>query len=304
VVNKTETAEKKIIAAAVTPFGKDFKIDVTSTKFLIDYLFKEGLTDILLFGTTGEAASISLSEKLSLLKTLSKSEINKESIWVGTGLTSFKETIYLSNNALDLGFSNLLILPPYYYKNITEDGLYDYFSILLNNIDSKNAQLFLYHFPKMTGIPFGINLVKKLFNQFPFIRGVKDSTGELLSLNNFIKIDSSFEVFAGNEKYFLKHLNNGGKGVISATFNVLAKIASETLAQYFKKDERMFASEKRLIDLRRKIEQYPLIPAVKFLLSVKFNNKDFEIVRPPLKGLNKKEKNNLLELLNQLDFRL
>ncbi len=297
-------SEKKIIAAAVTPFQSNLKIDKERFSLLLRHLFEEGINGALIFGTTGEAASLSLNEKKETLRFLSRLDFNKTEIWVGAGHTSFEETVEFSNYAIELGFTNLLLLPPYYYKNITDRGLYDYFKLIFKKIDCTGANIFFYHFPGITGVPFKVDLVKRLFDEFNCVRGIKDSQALPESLNNFIRIGENFKVFAGNEKNFISHLNNGGAGIISATFNVTADFAVDVLRGYSNGDEQMFGKETGLIEMRKIIEKFPVISAVKYILSLKFKIPEFQIVRPPLTVLTEGEKKKIIEQLSQTEFKI
>ncbi len=292
-----------IIAAAVTPFNENLSVDKEAFGLLIKHLLGEGLSAVLLFGTTGEAASISFKERIETLGGLAANDFDKEKIWVGTGLTSFKETIELTNITLSLGFSNLLLLPPYYYKNVSDDGLYDYFVRVFDKINCARVKIYFYHFPRMTAVPFSVNLIKRLFKEFKCVRGMKDSQAEEESLGNFVRINKRFEVFAGNEKRFLWHLKQSGAGVISATFNVSAKFARGVLEELHTQGEQALVKEEELIKIRNVIEKFPVIPAVKFLLSLKLNNPNLELVRPPLVKLTSEQKKELIKLLRKTSYR-
>jgi len=168
--------EKAVYSAVLTPFKKDLTID---TKLFIshcEFLLKNNIS-LAPLGTTGEANSISVSEKIDLIKTLANSDLPKEKIIIGTGNTSFIDAALLTKTAVENKIYSVLLLPPFYYKNVSDEGVYQYYKEIINVVKSNNLRVFLYNIPQVSGVTISIDLVNRLKKEFSdTITGIKDSS--------------------------------------------------------------------------------------------------------------------------------
>ncbi len=294
------SSRPRIIPAAITPFDNKLNIDFDLYLHHLQTLFEEGAEGVLIFGTTGEANSIALQERMELFKFLSSAPIEKEKIFVGTGCSNYVDTINLSNYAVDSGFNNLLVLPPFYFKNITDAGLINYFDLVLRNL-RKSAKVYLYHFPVMSAIEFSQNVISALREKYPEnVMGMKDSTGNWENTFSIVNNNKNFEVYVGNEKAFLRCLNKGCAGIISATFNLQIGLAKKILDAFELRTDEMFELEAKMVRNRKKIEGLPIIPVVKYFLAKKYKNDAFANIRPPLVALNNYRKRIADELYSEI----
>jgi len=291
-----------VFAASVTPLTKDFYIDHPALEKHCRWLLENGNDGICFMGTTGEANSFSVQERMIALNHLAIAGIPTEKLLVGTGCSSLEETITLTKHALSHDVSGVLVLPPFYYKQVSDDGLFDYFSLLIKRVANPSLKIYLYHFPKMTGVPFSIPLVSRLAKAYPeTVVGMKDSGGDWSNMKAVLDALPGFRLYAGTEKYFLDVLNTGGAGCISATTNVSGNIASKV---YKTKDSSEASKwQEKLTAAREAFEGYSFIAAVKQWLSEWHKNPDWLNIRPPNTRLNEEQINQLKKRLEGINWR-
>lgn len=225
-------ARRGIYAAAISPFDAAGRLDAPK---LIDYcrhLMSEagGCDGVAPMGTTGEATSISMPERLALPQAFAKADIPADRVIFGTGAPSVPDAISLTRAALEAGYPNVLVLPPYYYKNPSEEGLYAYYSALAEGIGDDRLRIYLYHFPQMSAVPLPVTLVTRLRAAFgPVIAGLKDSTGDFNQSRAFIEatggVDADFDVFPASEALLEDGLAIGSAGTISGSTNAFGALA-------------------------------------------------------------------------------
>jgi len=168
-----------VFAASLTPLSSDLKINHPLLIRHAKWLLGAGCNGVVFLGTTGEANSFSVDERIALIDAVAESDLPKERIMIGTGCCAFPETVKLSIHALDRGYETLLLLPPFYYKNVTDQGLELYFRGIIEQIGDRQVKIILYHFPKFTGVPFSLSLLERLVRLYPqMICGIKDSGGD------------------------------------------------------------------------------------------------------------------------------
>jgi len=200
--------EKAVYSAVLTPFKKNLTID---TKLFIshcEFLLKNNIS-LAPLGTTGEANSISISEKLDLIKTIANSDLPKEKIIIGTGNTSFADAALLTKTAVENKIYSVLLLPPFYYKNVSDEGVYQYYKEIINTVKSINLRIFLYNIPQVSGVTISIDLVNRLKKEFSdTITGIKDSSGNFENTKKYKEI-KNFIVYPGSEKFLYDGLHIG-----------------------------------------------------------------------------------------------
>ena len=284
---------KGIYAASMSVFNSDLGLNIEKTVNHAEQIIDQGCHGVAIFGSTGQAQLISISEKISLLNQLSKSKY-KDKYLIGTGLNSLNETINLMRVASSLNFNNFLIMPPAYYKYGDEEVIEFYSRVVEALPDSK---IILYNFEKLCGYKFSIECVEELVKKFPKqIIGVKDSS---YNLYENLKIDN-FSVLPGSETKLLKGLELGCSGIITATCNVTACLSRKVYDDFIKKKEQ--TKNEILCDVRHAFEKFNLISGLHSFMSD--GDKIYQNVIPPVSLLAKKDKQQLIEELNKLNFTL
>ena len=284
---------KGIYAASMSIFNNNLSLNIDKTIKHAEKIIDQGCHGIAIFGSTGQAQLISISEKISLLNNLSKSKY-KDKYLIGTGLNSLGETINLMKISLSLGFNNFLIMPPAYYRYGDKEVI-EFYSKIIETIPE--CKIILYNFEKLCGYKFSIICVEELVKKFPEqIIGVKDSS---YNLYENLKIEN-FSVFPGSELKLLKGLELGCEGIITATCNVTASISRKVYDDFYK-NEKQTANE-MLCNVRRVFDQFNLISGLHSFMSDE--NEIYKNVLPPISLLNKKDKKKLSEDLNKLNFQI
>ena len=282
-----------IYAASMSVFNSDLSLNIEKTVSHAEKIIDQGCHGAAIFGSTGQAQLISISEKISLLSQLSKSKY-KNKYLVGTGLNSLNDTINLMKVATSLNFVNFLIMPPAYYK-YGDKEVVEFYSRVVDAMP--NSKIILYNFEKLCGYKFSNECVQELVKKFSAqIVGVKDSSYNLFE---HLKIDN-FSIFPGSESKLLKGLELGCAGVITATCNVTAKLSRKVYEDFIDKKEQ--TKNEMLCNVRNTFEKFNLISSLHSFMS----NEDeiYKNVLPPVSLLNKKDKQQLIEDLNKLDFNL
>ena len=282
---------KGIYAASMSVLNDNLTLNIAKTIKHAENLIEEGCHGVAIFGSTGQAQLISVSEKIELLNDLSKSKY-KEKFIVGTGFNSLGETINLMEVATTLDFTKFLIMPPAFYKFGDKDVI-NYYSKIVEKIPESN--IILYNFGKLCGYMFSEECIKELVRKFPKqIIGVKDSSYNLFEN---LKLDN-FSVLPGSESKLLKGLELGCSGIITATCNVSSAMARKVYDDFFNKKEQTV--NQKLCDVRNTFEKYNLISA----LHSYYSKKDliYKNVLPPLSILNPTDKKELTNNLEKLNF--
>ena len=280
-----------IYAASMSVINDDLTLDVKKTIQHAEMIIDQGCHGVAIFGSTGQAQLISISEKINLLNQLSTSKY-KEKYIIGTGLNSLSETINLISVARSLDFKKFLIMPPAFYKYSDHDVINFYSKI----IDAHpECQIILYNFEKLSGYKFSVECVKELVRLFPKqIIGVKDSS---YNLYDNLKIDN-FSMMPGSESKLLKGLELGCSGIITATCNVTSTLARKVYDDFFDKKEQ--TANQKLCDVRNTFEKYNLISGLHTFYSK--NDLIYKNVLPPLSILSSKEEKELIDNLEKLNF--
>jgi 4-hydroxy-tetrahydrodipicolinate synthase len=270
-----------VITATVTPMNSDLSPDHGLLREHCRYILDKGGNGILLLGTTGEANSFSVKERKSILERLIVNGIDPASLLVGTGTCALTETVELTDHATAQGVGGVLVMPPYYYRKVTDDGLFGYFSQLFDRVND-DVRLYLYHFPAMSGIDMSMDLLGKLINAFPErFTGIKDSSGDLGHMLEILRRFPQFRVYSGTERLLIETLEQGSEGCISATTNYSIEDVAEVYYSYLQKTE-MAIARANMLGARKAFEGNVLACAVKAMLAVRSGIQSWKNVRPPL----------------------
>ena len=284
---------KGIFAASMSVFNSNLSLNIEKTVSHAEKIINQGCHGVAIFGSTGQAQLISVSEKISLLNQLAKSKY-KEKYLIGTGLNSLSETINLMSVASSLNFSDFLIMPPAYYKYGDKEVIEFYSRVVKASPDSR---IILYNFEKLCGYKFSIQCVEELVKKYPKqIVGVKDSS---YNLYEHLKIDN-FSVLPGSESKLLKGLELGCAGIITATCNVTAGLSRKVYDDFIDKKEQ--TTNKMLCNVRNTFEKFNLISGLHSFMSDE--DEIYRNVLPPISLLSEKDKLQLIEELNKLNFTL
>ena len=282
---------KGIYAAGMSVLNADLSLNVPKTILHAEKIIDDGCHGVAIFGSTGQAQLLPISEKIDLLNHLSKSKYKNNYI-IGTGLNSLNETINYMKIANSLNFKKFLVMPPAYYK-YDDQSVIDFYSKIIQTLP--NCEIILYNFEKLCGYKFSLECVIDLVKKYPQqIIGVKDS-----SYNLFEKLKlKNFSVMPGSESKLLKGLELGCTGIITATCNVTAKIARRVYDDFNEGREQKY--NKKLVDVRNAFEKYNLISALHTFYSR--DEKIYKNLLPPLRHLNKIDEQHLFEILDNLNF--
>ena len=282
-----------IFAASLSVFNANLTLNTDKTILHAENLIHEGCHGIAIFGSTGQAQLIPISEKINLLNKLSTNKY-KDKYLIGSGLNSLGETINLMKISTSLGFNKFLIMPPAYYK-YGDIGAINFYSKIVEKIPE--AQIILYNFEKLCGYKFSIKCVEELVKKFPNqIVGIKDSSYNLyenLSIENF-------SVLPGSELKLLKGLELGCSGIITATCNATASLTRKVYDDFFAKKQQ--THNEKLCNVRKVFDQFDLISGLHSFLMNK--NKMYENILPPLSLLNSNDRKKLFEDLKKLNFNM
>ena len=298
-------ALRGLVAPILTPFNDDMTVATGLYATHAKWLFDQGCAGIAPFGTTGEALSVGIDERIAAIQGLVDDGIDPARMIAGTGLSNVADTARLSRACLDLGCAAVMTLPPFYYKDVSDDGLYRYFADLIDAI-GPNARIVLYHIPPIAIVGVPPSLVRRLLTDFPDqIFGIKDSSGDWSNTRSLLEIDG-LVVYPGSEMPLLDALALGSAGCISATANINAGSIVRVINLYDKGD---VASAERAHDAVRRfrtlMQDYSPIPAQKRLLAIATGDPRWANVRPPLVPMPEDDGHELAETLKRdFDFEL
>ena len=283
-----------VYAATLSVLDENSNLNVEETIAHAEDIINQGLHGVFFFGSTGQSQLISMAEKKELVSKLPLSKL-KKNFFFFTGFNSLNDNLEFIKYSMEYEFNTFLIMPPAYYKGNTEEGVFEFYTKIINNIPK--VKIILYNFEKLSGFKFEPNFVKKLVSSYPKnIIGCKDST---YNLYDKIKI-KDFLMFPGDESKLLKGLEIGCSGCISAIANVTHKLAREVFDD-FQKNKTQKSNEK-LINVRHTFDRYNLISSLHSYMSLQ--NSKFKNLLPPLTLLNSNDQKDLLKKLESLKFNL
>lgn len=295
-----------VFAAVLTRLGTDGAPDSEATARHCRWLLEAGCDGLSVLGTTGEANSFTVDERLALLDGLVEAGIPAETLMPGVGCCALPDTIALARRALGHGVGGVLMLPPFYYKNVGDDGLFAAFSDVIEAVGDDRLRVYVYHFPQMSGVPLPMSLIERLLARYPgTVAGMKDSSGDLDNMVAAARAFPGFAVFSGSDELFWPLLQAGGAGCITAVSNVAAPLAHTVWAAHGRGDAA--AAERAHGDLsavRRAIAAYPLTAALKAVLARGGGDGGWLRLRPPLMPLAEAEADVLFGALDDLGFSL
>jgi len=285
-----------VIAASVTPLSSDGTPDGPALARHVQFLLERGCDGALLFGTTGEGLSFSVEERRTALEEVIDAGISPRRLLVGTGALPLPDAIALTRHATEQGVGGVLVVPPFHFTDITDDGLALTYDRLVQGTESDALRLYFYHYPDLTHVPISFPVIERLRERYPEqIAGIKDSSDEWDHQDALCSSFPDLQVFAGSERHLTPLLRAGGAGCISATVNITAPLAQQAVRDW-KNDAKVASAQSTLTELRTRLSQFPTIPALKQLLAWRYDQPQWARVRPPLAPLDSDEESRLESL--------
>jgi len=272
-----ESRLRGVIAAIATPIDETGAPDTARATKLARFLLDHGCDGLNVLGTTGEATSFSLEERGRVMSAYAQAGLPLDRLMVGTGAAAVADAVALTRHAADLGFAGALLLPPFYYKGVPDDGLVAYVETIVQATAEKPIPIYLYHFPQQSGLPWHVALVRRLRDQFgERIVGLKDSSGDMAYARAAAAIAPSFKVFPSTEAVLLEARSGAFAGCISATANLNADLSQRA---WGKGDSAALDSA---VTIRKLFDGKPLVSGVKALLAHIHADPALARVKPPL----------------------
>jgi 4-hydroxy-tetrahydrodipicolinate synthase len=292
-----------VLAPVITPFTADLEPDpgrfVRHCRWLLDH----GCRGLAVFGTNSEANSLSVDERIMLLDALVAGGVPPETLLPGTGCCALPESVRLTAHAVKLGCAGVLMLPPFYYKGVSDEGLYRAFAQVIERVGDARLRVYLYHIPPVAQVPITLPLIERLLGAYPeTVAGVKDSGGDWANTQAMITAFAGrgFDVFAGSETFLLQNLRAGGVGCITATGNVNPGAIDHLYRSWRSADADRLQAE--LTATRAVLQQVSMIPALKATVAHFGSDPAWRTVRPPLVELTPAETHRVIDGLTARGF--
>jgi len=266
-----------VIAAVATPIDAAGAPDLKRATDLARHLLDNGCDGLNVLGSTGEATSFSRDERKTVMDAYKKNGLPIDRLMVGTGAASVADAVALTRHAADLGFAGALVLPPFYYKGVSDDGLVNYIGAVVKATEDSKLPIYLYHYPQLTGTPWHVALIKRLRESFPSrIVGLKDSSGDMAFARSAAAVAKDFAVFPSTEACLLDARKGEFAGCISATANLNSDLCQRAWGAGDA------AALEAAVAIRKLFDGRPLVPGVKTLLAHIHSDAALAQVRPPL----------------------
>ena len=281
-----------VYCAAATPVTEAGAIDTQRFIAHAKNLLADGCNGVALLGTTGEANSFSIPERKALLEAALAAGIHPSQLMPGTGLSAIADTVELTRHALSLGVTQVVMLPPFYYKNVSDDGVFNAYARIFDNLADDRLRVILYHIPQMSAVPISHGLIERLLKVYPrTVKGIKDSAGDFANMQAMLKSFPGFSVLAGADPLMKPLLEAGGHGCITATSNLVGKQLATVFANFANpaKTADVEAAQARIVAVRNISNKYVQIPAIKALVAHRYSDDIWANVRPPLVKLSREQ---------------
>jgi 4-hydroxy-tetrahydrodipicolinate synthase len=291
-----------VLSPVVTPFTSDLRPDAARLARHCRWLLDSGV-GLAVFGTNSEANSLGVAEKLALLDGLVEAGIPAARMMPGTGTCALADTVELTRRAVGHGCAGVLMLPPFFYKGVSDDGLFASYAEVIERVGDARLRVYLYHIPAVSQVPIGAALIDRLLDRYPgTIAGIKDSSGDWNNTRALVERfgPRGFDVFAGSETFLLATLRGGGAGCISATANVNPAAIAD-LARHWQQPD-ADARQAALDPVRAAFQRLPMIAALKAAVAHFSGDPAWTTVRPPLVALTGEQQRQLLDALDGLGF--
>ena len=292
-------------APMLTPLDGDLTPDVPRAVAFGKDLLDQGCHGLVVFGTTGEATSFSVAERQAVLEALIEAGIAPERMMIGTGCCALTDSVALTAHAAGLGCKQVLMLPPFYYKGPSDEGLFRAYAETIERVGDGDLALYLYHFPRLSQVPISHELIERLLAAYPdTLAGLKDSTGDAAGCAAFISAFPGLAVFPGTETIMLAMLEAGGAGCITASANVNAPAIRALWDAFQAGSPEARSLQEAITAVRLVLQSTPAIPTLKQVLAWRGNDQAWLNLRPPLTNLSEAQATALRTCLIDLSFTL
>ncbi len=292
-------------SAVATPLDEDLNPDGAKLDRQCRWLLDNGCDGLALLGTTGEANSFSVAERKAILEGVLAGGVTPEQLAPGVGVAAIPETTELTRHALSLGVKRVVMLPPFYNKNVSDDGVFASYARIIEGVADDRLRIVLYNFPQQSGVPLGLDLVARLIAAYPgIVAGVKDSTGKLENALGYCGLGGDFAVMVGSDPLFAQVLQAGGAGCITAVSNLCApdlRVVYDAWNDPSRAAE-LARAQARLEGWREVSMAFgPQLPAIKALLARRDGDAGWNRLRPPLMALTAEQRQELDRRVRTLD---
>ncbi|MCZ6474298.1 MAG: dihydrodipicolinate synthase family protein [SAR324 cluster bacterium] len=293
---------KGVLAPVVTPFKADLSPDPERLLRHCRWLLSQGCDGLAVFGTNSEANSMSVEERLTMLDALVDSGIDPAVLMPGAGCCALSDSVRMAAHVAKLGCAGALMLPPFYYKGVSDDGLYRNFAEIIERVGDSNLRIYLYHIPPVAQVGITLGLIERLVRDYEgVVAGVKDSSGDWNNTKAMLDAGfPQFDVFAGNELILLENMRHGGVGCITATGNVNPAPIHQLYVSW--QSPEADAMQEAVSDLRKAVAQFPMIPALKTIVAHFNGDPVWRNLRPPLDPLSDQQAAALIAELEARGF--
>lgn len=294
---------KGVFAAVLTPLREDLSPDVEAHAAHCRWLLENGCDGLAVLGTTGEANSFSVSERVAILEGLVAEGIPAEAMMPGTGCCSISDSVTLAAKAVELGASGVLMLPPFYYKDVSDDGLFATYSETIERVGDERLRIYLYHIPPQSQTPISFDLIERLLKAYPnTVVGMKDSSGVFENMTGAAREFPGFAVFTGADHLLLGLMKAGGVGCITAACNLAPHWLQELYQGW--RSENAQELQDRMSGLRDIVASFPLVPGLRAIVARESGDDRWRRPRPPLMVLDEGRCQELYKRLDDLGFRM
>ncbi len=293
-----------VLSPVLSPVAQDGGVDEIRFQALCKWQLANGADGLAIFGTTSEANSIALNERMVQTESLVASGVPAEKLMPGTGTCSLADTVTLTKQAVGLGAGGVLLLPPFFYRAVTDDGLFAYVSEVIRMVADDRLRIYLYHIPPFAMVGWSVPLIQRLVAAFPAtVVGLKDSSGDWNNTKAILEQVPDFDVFPGSELFLLQGLDLGGAGCISATANVNPRGIRDVYDAYKAGDTAdMAPKNEKMRAVRTIFQKYSLITGVKAAVAHFAKDDIWNLVRPPLVSLDSQATAAMLSELGDIGF--
>lgn len=293
-----------VFCASATPVLEDGTPDHAAFSQHCNALIEEGCDGVALLGTTGEANSFSIAQRMDILEKLVASGFDASRLLPGTSQTNVPDSVTLVRHAVDAGVKACVVLPPFYYKGVSDEGLFRFYAELIEGVGSNDLRVILYHIPPIAQISISLELTARLREAFPgIIVGVKDSSGKLESMQAFANAFEDFSVLAGADPFMLPLLKAGGAGCITSSSNLIGRHLRVVFDNWFDEGQadKVEAAQARINAWRDLSNAYVQLPTIKGMLARRRNHAGWTRLRPPLVELTQDELANVWAQMDRLE---
>ncbi|MFC7518954.1 dihydrodipicolinate synthase family protein [Herbaspirillum sp. GCM10030257] len=273
-----------VMPAVTTPFNNEGGVNIDRLIDRCTWLLQNGCDGINILGTTGEGLSLSIHQRLTVMHAIAQSDLPLSRLMVNTGATALEDAQQLTKRAVELGYAGVLLLPPFYFKGLSEEGIINFVSCVMDHVDRHSCNLYLYHMPAYTGVPYTPEIALRLKDKYGgAIAGVKDSTGDLAVSDAFVARVPDFDVFPSAESSLDQAKTRGFAGCVSATVNVTAPLAGRFWRGERGANEALVAAA----EIRKAIQGVPLLAGVKWMVARSTQDNEWNNMLPPIVPLSK-----------------